>query len=213
MDIAPARTSHALGDPTADAPGLDDELAGRAREDRTAFAELYVRQRGAVHAYLRARTASEDEALELTAATFERALAAIDRYSSRGGGVRAWLLRIARNAAIDEGRRRRRSSTRLLRWSNRGDRAGAGGADRLATEAIDSGPTPEDAALASDERRRLHRALAALPDAHRDALGLRFGAGLNARDIGAVLGKREAATQKLIERAIARLREIYRDDD
>ena len=91
----------AVGADVADDP---EATALRARDDRTAFAALYVRHREAVYHYLRARCASDDHALELTAVTFERALAAMPRYSSRGGGVVAWLLRIARNAVIDEER-------------------------------------------------------------------------------------------------------------
>ena len=52
-----------------------------------------------------ATSRSEDDAADLTAVAFERALAAMPRYRPTGGGFRAWLLRIARNAAIDAGRR------------------------------------------------------------------------------------------------------------
>ncbi len=45
----------------------------------------------------------------------------------------------------------------------------------------------------------------------RYALALLFGAGLTAREIGVVIGKTEDATQKLISRAIARLREVAHD--
>ena len=58
---------------------------------------------------------------------------------------------------------------------------------------------------ASDGDRVAH-ALATLPDLQRDAIVLRYGAGLTARQIGEVLGKREAATQKLLSRALASLR-------
>ena len=182
-----------VGTPEAMAAGaVDDEaLAVRAAEDREAFAELYVRHRDAVFGYLRARSAADDDALELTAVTFERALVAIDRYRRRGAGFRAWLLRIARNAAVDEGRRRQRASIGL----------------RPVVD-VDAGPRPDEAAVRADERRRLRVAIAGLPEPQRDALGLRFGAGLTAREIGAVIHKGEAATQKLIERAIDRLREV-----
>jgi RNA polymerase sigma-70 factor (ECF subfamily) len=179
------------------APAGDEALALAARTDRGAFAELYVRHRQPVFGYLRARSVSDDDALELTAVTFERALQAIHRYSTQRGGVRAWLLRIARNAAIDQARRGS--------WLS----AAPAGKERLDRASGD--PSPEDLAIAADERSRIRRSLAELADAERDAIGLRFGAGLTAREIGLVLGKREAATQKLIERALARLKEVHRD--
>ena len=83
----------------------DEELALAARSDAAAFGLLYERHRLAVFRYARTRTASEDDAVELTAVAFERALAAMPRYRPTGGGFLAWLLRIARNAAIDAGRR------------------------------------------------------------------------------------------------------------
>ncbi|HET7030780.1 MAG TPA: sigma factor, partial [Candidatus Limnocylindrales bacterium] len=58
----------------------DDDLAVGAGVDRDAFALLYERHRLAVFRYLRARTPSDDEAAELTAVTFEKALRSIARY-------------------------------------------------------------------------------------------------------------------------------------
>lgn len=152
----------------------DDEAAAlRARDDRAAFAELYVRHREAVLRYLRARCSSDDDALELTAVTFERALAAMPRYASRGGGVVAWLLRIARNAVIDQERHRRR-------WlPSPGE-----------PDPASSAPTPEQAAIGTEERRTLRRHLMALPALQRDALSLRYGSGLSAREIGRGPGAR-----------------------
>ncbi|MEX0889596.1 MAG: sigma-70 family RNA polymerase sigma factor [Chloroflexota bacterium] len=174
----------------------DDEAALAARERPMAFAPVYERHRDAVWRYLRARCRSEDDAVELTAVTFERALSAVHGYSPRGAGMRAWLVRIARNAAIDHDRR---------------GRALAASAAVLDAQR-DPHPTPDEALLASDERELLMARLRALPSAQRDAIALRFGAGMTAREIGAVLGKGEEATQKTISRGLARLREAYRDD-
>jgi RNA polymerase sigma-70 factor (ECF subfamily) len=168
----------------------EEATALRARHDRDAFAELYVQHRERVFRYLRARCASDDDAQELTAQTFERALQAMPRYSTRGGGVVAWLLRIARNAAVDSERRRRP----LLLVPDP--------PEHESTE-----PSPEEAAIGAEDRRALREVLRQLPPVQRDALALRFGAGMTAREISLVIGKSEEATQKLIARAIGRLRE------
>ena len=55
--------------------------------------------------------------------------------------------------------------------------------------------------------------MAALPEAQRDAIVLRYAAGLTAHEIGSVINKSEAATQKLLTRALARLKESYRASD
>lgn len=173
----------------------DEDLAGRAATDREAFAELYRRHREAVFRYLRARCRDDDLALELSAVAFEKALTNIHRYRTVGSGFVAWLLRIARNAAADHERRRR---PLVPQWPMNNDRS-----------SIE--PSPEELAVRSDERRRLRLLVADLPELQRDALALRYGAGLTASEIGSVIGKSEEATQKLISRAVARLREVAHD--
>ena len=71
---------------------------------------------------------------------------------------------------------------------------------------------PEASAIASDERRRPRELVRELPELQRDALALRYSAGLTARQIGTVIDKSEEATQKLITRALSDLREAYGDE-
>lgn len=107
----------------------------------------------------------------------------------------AWLLRIGRNAAADHERRHR---PLVAQW-------------RMNSDQPTLEPSPEETAVRSDERRRIRLMVADLPEVQRDAVALRFGAGLTARQIGVVIGKSEEATQKLISRAIGRLREVAHD--
>ena len=93
---------------SAGAEDSDDALVGAAKAERARFSAIYGRYRLPVFRYLRARGETEDSAADLAAVTFERALRALPRYRSRGGGLAAWLFRIARNAALDEHRRRSR---------------------------------------------------------------------------------------------------------
>jgi RNA polymerase sigma-70 factor (ECF subfamily) len=104
------------------------------------------------------------------------------------------LLRIARNAAIDQSRRQR---------------ARPAPATLESAERQPAQDDPEAAAMASDEHRRLRELVRALPEPQRDALALRYSAGLTAQQIGAVIGKSEEATQKLITRALSNLKEAY----
>ncbi len=163
---------------------LEDERI----DDVEGFARAYERYRLPVYRYLRARGANDDDALDLTAVTFERAFVGRRAFRPRGGGLGAWLFRIARNAAIDAHRRRRRRPDGSL---TDGDDLG------LATAADH----------AAHERREIVDAVSSLPDVQRDAIWLRYAGGLNAREIGYVLGKSEEAIQKQIQRALDALRE------
>ena len=166
----------------------DAELARAATEDRAAFAAIYERHRTPVYRYLRARTATDADAQDLTATTFERAMGAIHRFRPIGGGMVAWLIRIARNAHSDALRQQRRRRTEV--------------ASSAAEPAVD----------ASDEAVMLRSLVDGLPIAQRDAIQLRFAAGLTAREIGGVLGISEAAAQKQIERGLRALKEAYGAD-
>lgn len=163
----------------------DAELAHAATEDRASFAVIYERHRTPVYRYLRARTASDADAQDLTATTFERAMGAIHRFQPVGGGMIAWLIRIARNAHSDALRQQRRRGTEA--WSD------------AAEPAIDSA---EDAVI-------LRSLIDGLPETQRETIQLRFAAGLTAREIGGVLGISEAAAQKHVERAVQALKEAY----
>ncbi len=172
----------------------DEELALAARTDPAAFGLLYARHRLAVFRYLRTRARSDDDASELTAVAFERALAAMPRYRPSGGGILAWLLRIARNAAIDAGRR----TSAVALPDEEPER-------RRDTE-------PEALVIKHEGRAALMAIINELPSIQREAIVLRYAARLTAREIGAVVGRSDQATQKLLSRALATLRENYRDD-
>jgi RNA polymerase sigma-70 factor (ECF subfamily) len=180
--------------PVADV-SMDDRLAVEARSDVAAFARLYERHVERVFRYLRARGADEHDAAELTSVTFERALRHIDQYRPGSHGFAPWLLRIARNASIDAGRRRRDRPLDL---------------DHAASLS-DPGRSPEDTAIAAEERRWILALVADLPDIQRDALALRFAGGLSSREIALVIGKSEAATKKLLTRSLATLKEATRN--
>lgn len=155
------------------------------------FAAVYEACRLPVFRYLRSRTRSDDEAAELAATAFERAFRSFDRYDADEPAL-PWLLRIARNVAIDAARRRRPLvSLQLIQTRD---------------QPLDPS-SPEEAALQSERHDDLRRLVLALPEPQRDAIALRYGAGLGAREIGVVIGRSEEATQKLLERALAALRE------
>jgi len=174
---------------------VEKELGPRAQSEAerltpSDFGLLYETHRLSVYRYLRARTHSDADALDLAAETFERAFTGLSRFRRRDGGVHAWLLRIARNAAIDAHRRHRPTV----------DLAGADA--QLGRVAVEADRRDQAGVEILDLVGRL-------PADQQEALLLRYAGGLTAREIGFVIGKREGAVQKQIERGLAALREAF----
>jgi RNA polymerase sigma-70 factor, ECF subfamily len=172
----------------------EDERGESGPLDPAAFAALYEAHRLDVFRYLRARNLADEDAADLTAATFERAFRMRHRYRPHPDGPLPWLLRIARNAATDHQRRLASVRRGLRFWPP-----------------APVEPDPSTALLAEEADRELVIHVAALPEVQREALRLRYAGGLTARQIGEVIGRSEAATQKLLGRALAVLKEAYRD--
>jgi RNA polymerase sigma factor (sigma-70 family) len=83
----------------------DDELVRRFREagDGQAFAELFARHGKRIYAVCRNLLRDAGMAEDATQEAFLRAHQKVDQY--QGGSFEAWLIRIARNACIDQLRR------------------------------------------------------------------------------------------------------------
>jgi RNA polymerase sigma-70 factor, ECF subfamily len=173
---------------------VEDEgsLIERARSDEGAFAELYGRYVHRVFRYLRTHTESEDDASDLTQHVFMQAFRALPGYENRKLPFSAWLIRIARNAAIDTYRRRRR----VMPW------------DHVSEQIVSFGtPTPEEAAIRRERMNDVRLLVAQLSADEQELLALRFAAGLTSKEIGELRGRTEAAVQKQLVRIMRRLKE------
>jgi RNA polymerase sigma-70 factor, ECF subfamily len=168
---------------------LVEPLTLMAGSQTEGFADLYTRTFPRVYAYvaslLRDRAAAED----VTAQAFERAYRKRRSYRAGRGTMEAWVFGIARNAALDELRRRKR-------------RAG------LQADPQDfAGPAPEDHAELALRRQVVRAALAALDGRERDLIALKFAGGLTNAEIGRVLGMSESAVGTRLHRTVTKLRE------
>jgi RNA polymerase sigma-70 factor (ECF subfamily) len=159
-------------------------------EAETAFEALYRSSRDDVYAYvagmLRDRSAAED----VTAQAFERAYRRRASYKPERGSHRAWLFGIARNAALDELRRRSRHA-------------------ELTTEPEDvaAAGAHEEAAEAALRRQMLNAAMAKLSPRERELIALKYFAGLANAEIAEVVGVSESNAGTKLHRAMEKLRE------
>jgi RNA polymerase sigma-70 factor, ECF subfamily len=172
--------------------GVTETLAAtatRAPSDvDTAFEEFYRQSRDDIYAYvaglLRDRSAAED----VTAQAFERAYRRRRTFKPGRGSRRAWLFGIARNAALDELRRRRRRA-------------------RLVAEPEDEGQVPpHEGAEVAVRRAALRAAIAELSARERELVALKFFAGLTNGEIATVIGTSETNAGTKLHRVIQKLR-------
>lgn len=174
--------------------GLDDaaieRLVDQARSgDASAFGHLFNHFHLPVYRYVACRVRRSSDAEDLTQSIFVKALEALPRYESRGIPFGGWLFRLARNAVID-----------FVRTSHEhADLAES--AERAGTDVA-----PDDLAVTRQEIEAVGVALSVLTNEQRDAIALRFFAGLSAREAADAMGKQEGTVRGLQFRAIAALR-------
>jgi RNA polymerase sigma-70 factor, ECF subfamily len=189
MDAAAGRStdvSQAIAVPTAS--------TSQASEPALVFDRLYRESRDDVYAYaaglLRDRAAAE----EVTAAAFERAYRKQSRFDPGRGSARAWLFGIARNAALDELRRRKRQAHLTAEPEDLAD-LGA--------------PHPVER---SELRVALSAALVGLDPRERELVALKFFAELTNAEIGRVLELSESNVGTKLHRTVNKLREAIDGD-
>lgn len=162
--------------------------------DVAAIGALYDELVGPIYRYVAIRVRRREDAEDLTQLVFERIVAGLPRYHANGRPFAAWAFRIARNAVIDHVRRDRPTEP----LSPVHDHAG--------------GHEVEAISIRGEQIRELRRAIGSLTPDQREALTLRFVAGLSAEEAAHVMGRRAGTIRGLTFRAIGALRRLMADE-
>ena len=154
-----------------------------------AFGRLFDHYSGPVYRYIASRVHRPTDAEDLTQTVFVKALEALPRYEPRGIPFGGWLFRLARNTVIDFVRTHHEHSDleALVERS---------------TEDLG----PDEQVVTRQQITAMRAALESLTEDQRDAIALRFFAGLSAREAAEAMGKQEGTIRGLQFRAIAALR-------
>jgi RNA polymerase sigma factor (sigma-70 family) len=156
------------------------------------FEALYRAARDDVFAYVAAVLHDRSAAEDVTSQAFERAYRKRTSYDARRGSERAWIFGIARNAALDELRKRKRVA-------------------QLADDPVDLAPPADEEVDRALRRAALRSALAALDPRDHELIALKFFAGLDNAELAAVLGVSVSNAGTRLHRALTKLREILDD--
>jgi RNA polymerase sigma-70 factor, ECF subfamily len=151
--------------------------------DGDAIRYLYVRYANNVYSYVASLLRNHHEAEDVTQQVFAKLPTSLQRYEDRGAPFLSWLVRLARNAAIDQLRSSRATPV----------------AEPMVSEAADDGSS-------RDRREILRAALAGLPEDQREIIVLRHLGGLAPAEIAQRLGRSESAINGLHHRGRRALR-------
>lgn len=166
--------------------GLDDSAktremtrlaVARAKEgDRDALRYLYVTYSQNIYGYVRSIVRDEHEAEDVTQHVFAKLMTTLVKYDDRGVPFFAWLLRLARNVAIDHLRANRLTPT-----------------DSVLDPDLSARPD-------SEGMETVRAALSTLPQEQREVVVLRHVVGLTPGEIAQRMGRTEGSIHGLHHR-------------
>ena len=174
---------------TIDDAAIERLVSEAQQGDAWAFGMLFDHYHGPIYRFIASRVHRPSDAEDLTQHVFVKALEALPRYEARGIPFGGWLFRLARNAVIDHVRTRHDHAELDSVIERTHGEAG-----------------PDEIAVVRQELDAVGSALAELTDEQREAISLRFFAGLSAREAAVAMGKQEGTVRGLQFRAIAALR-------
>ena len=161
------------------------QAVARAKEgDREAVRYLYLQYADNVYGYVRSIVRDDFEAEDVTQQVFAKLMTAIGKYQERDVSFSAWIMRVARNVAVDHLRRRRAIPCEEVRELEHSE--------------------GEDASR--NRSLMLKDALASLPAEQREVIVLRHLVGLSPGEIAGRLGRTEPSIHGLHHRGRGALR-------
>jgi RNA polymerase sigma-70 factor (ECF subfamily) len=170
------RVNRTVDQNTRDAAITRAVIAAKAG-DMDAVRFLYVRYKDNVYGYVLSIVRESHEAEDVTQQVFMKLMSSIQKYEPRAVPFTAWILRVARNVAIDHLRQRR----------------------SVVCEDVFE-PSCESDETGRDCRRDLESALRALPEDQRDVVMLRHLVGLTPAEIAERMGRTESSIHGLRHR-------------
>lgn len=173
----------------------EDVLSLASQGDRESFGILYERYVDRIFNYIYYRTGNVDDAEDLTARVFQRAMNHIVNYTDRGVPFSAWLYRIAHNLVANWHRDRSRRQEIPI----------------TETPIIAKDAPPEISLVQTQEQEALLKLIRGLPAERQTLLILKFVEHLSNAEIGEIMGRSEGAVKSLYHRTLTALRDQVED--
>jgi RNA polymerase sigma-70 factor (ECF subfamily) len=190
-------------------PGTRELVAAASRGEAPAIEELVQRHLPRLHAYVRLRMGrslrAREGSLDLVQSVCRELVAHQQDFEYRDEQqFLGWLFTTALRKVQEKQRFHERQARAPGREQDQAADDGLAAVNWL---------TPSREAIGRERLQRVAEALEELPDDYREVIGLARIAGLSHREIAARLGRSEAATRKLLGRALTSLGEVLGGGD
>lgn len=170
----------------------EEAIVRRSKTEPYAFAAIYEHYFSRVYNYMLYRVQDAPTAADLTARTFELALARLKQYDGSRGSFGGWLFAIAQNTVSRHWRR-----SKLVKW--------------LPLEAVRNKSAqmalPEEAINVVEQHGNLLKAVATLPKREQNILAMKFGAEMTHEAIAEATGLSTSNVGVIVHRSIRKLRQ------
>ena len=180
----------------------------QARGDPRVFVHLYDHYFPRIHAYVRYRVHGQQDAEDIIAEVFLKAMRRIRSFEWRHeNSFAAWLFRIAHNRIVDYYRRREQVEiveTALNPGTSASDN-GSKGAAALTSWAL----RPEEALTRQETFQQMKALIETLSPRRREVITLRFFGGLRNKEIAGILELDERTIASHLSRGLRDLRDRY----
>ena len=173
-----------------------DYLAG----EEGAFSELVERHLKTVYSFVARFVGDTHEAEDIVQETFLKAWKSAKQYRQESSKFKTWILRIARNSAIDFLRKRKHIPFSQFETDD--------GQNVLAETVPDLHELPDELFSKQENIEMVQAAIAKLPPDAREILLLHYTNGLTFLEIGEMLGQPHNTVKSRHHRAVQNLRKL-----
>lgn len=181
------------------APERQQEILQRFRGgDTEIFSEVYTMYYEPVFKFLLRRTSDSFIAYDLTADVFLKAFHSFGQFRWTGVSLKSWIFRIAHNSLKNYYRSKKLFIHPL---ENIPDEVSA-----LAQDALSELQEAEVEYDQVQQSKKVEAHISTLQPRYREALGLKYSAGLSMKEIGEVMNLSESAVKSILHRAHSKLR-------
>ncbi len=178
----------------------EELIALYVRGNENAFEELTRRNLTMVYSFALRFTGSEYDAEDITQETFVKVWRNIHRYKVSAGKFTTWLMRIARNTAVDKIRKKKQIPFSTFETAQ--------GKNILEETVSDTELLAEEMMIRGEDEKDLQEAITTLPPSQRDVLLLHYTNRLTFEEIGKILKQPTNTVKSRHYRALIILRKL-----